>query len=73
MAHYILGGSLEQDGTLFTAAVHTGPSEWKPENLRYVRAELDHGRIGDTVQSLLFRTYDTTVGCLVAGGYGPKP
>lgn len=71
-AHHILPGSAEIDGTIVTAAVHTGPNEWTPQNLRYVQADIFKGKKTDSVLSFLADVYDNSEGCLVKGNFKTK-
>lgn len=71
--YQVVPGSLTVEGSIVTAGVHTGPTEWQVENIRYVRADLssvaDRNR---TLVDILSETYDNTVGCLVQGGFKSK-
>ena len=68
--HQVLPGSLELNGSIIRAGVHTGASEWDVQNIRYVRADLttitDKTR---TMESVLSEVYENSVGCLVHGGF----
>jgi hypothetical protein len=65
--HHVLPGSIEMDGTIVKAAVHTGPSEWTPQNLRYVQADVSAGKKGDSILPFLANVYDNSEGCLLNG------
>lgn len=68
--HQVVPGSLEMNGSIIQAAVHTGASEWDVQNIRYVRADLS--TITDktrTMQSVLSEVYENSEGCLVRGGF----
>lgn len=72
--YQVVPGSLEVDGSTVTGGVHTGPSEWQVENLRYVRADLSTVTEKErTLVDILSETYDNTVGCLLQGGFKWKP
>lgn len=70
--HHILPGSIEMDGSTVKAAVHTGPSEWTPQNLRYVQADISAGKKGGSVLSFLANIYDNSEGCLLNGDFKMK-
>lgn len=63
--HQIVLGSIEVDGSWVTGGVHTGGLK----DLRYVRADITTGQPGDTVLSLLSRTYDNSTGCLIKNSF----
>ena len=69
MTYHILPGSLEIDDDILTAGVHTGPSEWSIENLRYVQASISGIDKDTTLVSLLSKVYDESEGCLVKGTF----
>ena len=66
---HILPGSTEVEDNMLTAGVHTGPSEFDIQNLRYVRGDLATATPSDTGQSFLFRIYENSTGCLLKGGF----
>lgn len=66
---HILPGSMEVDDGVIIAGVHTGPSEFQPENLRYIQAEIGNGQPGDTIIDLMGRVYDNSTGCMVKGTF----
>lgn len=66
MAHHIVPGSFEMDDDgIIQAGVHTGPSEWEMNNVRYVRVDAGTAEPGETVFGLLVRTYKNSTGCLI--------
>lgn len=65
MTHHILPGSLELSGNIVRAGVHTGPSEFVTENLRYVSGDGSKGLPDDTLVSFLTRIYENSEGCIV--------
>lgn len=70
--YHIFPGSLELSGTIVTAGVHTGPSEFVPENLRYVSGDGAKGLPDDTLNSFLIRIYETSEGCIARGDFKMK-
>lgn len=68
--YQVVPGSLQVDGTILTAGVHNGASEWDIKNVRYLRADLslitDKNR---TMIDILSEVYDNSVGCMVNGGF----
>lgn len=66
---HILPGSMEIENDSIVAGVHTGPSEFQTENLRYIEASTDDAQPGDTIIDLLSRVYDNSTGCLVKGTF----
>ena len=68
--HQVLPGSMEVNGLIVQAGVHTGTHEWDIQNIRYVR--VDTSTITDktrTIQSVLSEVYENSVGCMVNGGF----
>ena len=71
--HQVLPGSMEVNGTIINAGVHTGAHEWDVQNIRYVT--VDTSKIADktrSIQSVLSEVYENSVGCLVTGGFALK-
>ena len=72
MTHHILPGSIEVDDGIAQAGVHTGPNEWTPQNLRYVRAKVPLAAKDETIQAFFARVYDNSEGCLLKGDFKMK-
>lgn len=69
MTHFILPGSFEAEGTMLTAGVHVGESEFAPKGLRYIQADLSKMHKDETALTFMARIYDNSTGCLVKGGF----
>lgn len=72
MKYKILPGSLEMDGTVVTAGVHTGPEDWKQENLRFVRIDWSEHKDVKNVGDLLAHAYENSEGCIINGDFRMK-
>lgn len=70
MSKFVLGGSLEVSATVVTGAVFEGAHEWDTNStLRYVQGDIKRAEKGDSLETLLFRVYDNSTGCLVRGTF----
>ena len=66
---HILPGSLEVDGTIVTAGVHAGGSDWNVVGLRYLQLEKEDWQEGDVLIQALDRLYDNSTGSLLTGDF----
>lgn len=72
MAHHILPGSLEIDGTRVTAGVHVGEHEWDTKDLRYVTVDWALHQNIATLGELLSYAYDNSEGSLTKHDFKMK-
>ena len=64
MTKFILPGSIEIEDDAIIAGVHTGPSEFEVDNLRYIEVSTDDADPDETLLDLLSRVYDNSTGSL---------
>jgi hypothetical protein len=72
MSKFILPGSLEMEDGVITAGVHTGPSEFEVESLRFVEAPRGTSLPGESILEFMGRVYDNSEGCLLKGDFKVK-